>query len=86
MTLNEVKYAALKALRNGKPATLQELEHRWLTLGGVPEGGTLNERYYALFGKDLPWNGAAHAWLTAQLVPIGGTLNERWYYYWANIA
>jgi hypothetical protein len=83
--LNEVKYAALEPLRAGKPATLNELEHRWLTLGGVPEGGTLNERYYKLFGKEVAWNEAAHSWLTAQGVPEGGTLNERWYIYWTGV-
>ena len=39
-TLNEVKYTALEPLAAGKPATLNELEHLYLTTGGVPEGGT----------------------------------------------
>ena len=83
-TLNEVKYAALESLAAGKPATLNELEHDWLTLGGVPLGGTLNERYYTLFGKVAgSWNENARAWLIAQGVPDQGTLNEMFYVYWA---
>ena len=82
-TLNEVKYTALEPLAAGKPATLNELEHLYLTTGGVPEGGTLNERYYTLFGKAAgSWNENARAWLVAQGVPNEGTLNEMWYIYW----
>ena len=85
-SLNEVKYAALESLAAGNPATLNELEHKWLTVGGVSLGGTLNERYYTLFGKVAgSWNENARSWLIAQGVPDEGTLNEMWYLYWTTV-
>ena len=83
-SLNELKYAALYPQVGVKDDNLNQLEHKWLTLQGVPAGGELGSRWYQLFARsDIKWNGAAHAWLTTQLVPEGGNLNERWYQYWS---
>ena len=81
-SLNSLKYAALAGLTGGE-GTLNELEHLYLTQEGVPEIGTLNERWYALFDRPgVTWNEGAHIWLTTKGVPEGGTLNERWYWLW----
>jgi hypothetical protein len=60
------------------------LEHEWLTFKGVPEGGTLNERWLALFGFPGNFNGAAYRWLVGNGVEGGGTLNEMWYKFWGS--
>lgn len=82
-TLNEVKYAALSGIL-GKNAKLNELEHEWLISEGAVPPGSVNELWYQVFAKALPWNGAAHDWLTRQGIPAG-KLNERWYQFWEAI-
>lgn len=80
-TLNEVKYAGM-GVDGATALKINEREHEWLTIKGVPEANTLNSRWYELFGTTGCWTEAAHKWLTAQGVSEGGTLNERFYRYW----
>jgi hypothetical protein len=79
--LNEVKYAGME-IDGALAPKMNEREHEWLTIQGVSPGGTLNERWYELFGKPGPWNQAAHEWLTDQGVRYPAHLNERWFMYW----
>jgi hypothetical protein len=80
MHVNELKYAAL-VVATGMTGNIQELEHEWLTLQGVPAGGPLPSRWYKLFATTGHHNEAAHKWLTAQAVSPGA-LPSRWYEFW----
>ena len=84
MNVNELKWAAIKALIPLTPdASLQEFEHEYLTFKGVAPGGHLNERWYKLFPapSGLSWNENAHGFLNLQGVPVG-PLPSRWYAFW----
>jgi hypothetical protein len=84
-TLNEVKYAALKAALSATGGKINELEYRWLR-DVQGRSGTLNEMWVEEFlaagVTPNPWNSMAYEYLGLN-GSFQKTLNERWYEFWS---